>query len=129
MYVNIFFAEGMENQQQGFAQRLSVINPFVAMRAPFIPTALSFTVGIVINGIKPNTSYDFDISITNKETGQEAFKQTINSFSIPEENMDNLTINFDLKNVPFENEGEYECVFSIGSYAKSESLFIIKANQ
>lgn len=126
MYVNIFFAEGMENQQQGFGQRLSVINPFVAMRAPFIPTALSFTVGIVVNGIKSNLAYDLAIRLVHKETGKVVFEQHVDDFQIPDANMDNLTINFDLKNVPFEVDGEYECLFSIGEHSKSEILYILK---
>ncbi|WP_368562382.1 hypothetical protein [Enterococcus faecalis] len=129
MYITIFFAEGMENQQQGFGQRVSFINPFVAMRTPFIPTALSFTIGMVVNGIRANTPYDLAIRLVHKKTGKLAFEQRVDAFHIPDNNMDNLTINFDLKNVPFEDEGEYECVFSIGEYSKNEVLLIMKTEQ
>lgn len=109
---SLFFSEGVENMQQGFNQRLSIVNPFVTMMTPFIPATLTFNINVVLSGVQKNKKYHISLNLVHLESQELTFEQSFDNFEIPE-NMENLNMNFDMKNVPFRHEGVYEATFKI----------------
>lgn len=124
----LFFSEDVENMQQGFNQKLSIINPFITMVTPFIPTALTFNVIIVLSGVIKNEKYDVSLELIHSETKETSFSQRFDSFIIPEQ-MENLNMNFDLKNVPFRHAGVYEAKFKIGEHVARGQMILKLADE
>lgn len=121
----IIFSEGFESQSDQFSQRNMLVNPIQVMRSPFIPTALSLNITVLVKGMIPNESYSITINLINLANGETTFNQNIDSLSIPA-GMDNINFNFELKNVPFENEGDYECQFEVNGLMFKNTMTVKK---
>lgn len=124
---SLFFSEGVENMQQGFNQRLSIVNPFVTMVTPFIPTALTFNVNVVLSGVVKHEKYHISLQLVHLETKEVAFLQEFDDFMIPEQ-MENLNMNFDMKNVPFRHDGIYQATFKIDEHVTHGQMILKLAN-
>lgn len=105
MNAQIIFAEDLEQQQNGISNRLSVINPVLAARVPFLPTTYSFSLVIIVSGYDFSKKGTIKITLESPE-GEELFNT--NEQQVPGmSDTDNLNLNLDLKNIILRSDGDY----------------------
>src|SRR5690554_5072445 len=83
IYVQIILSESVQNVQSGMNQSLSVINPFKALFLPFIPTAASFGVTVVLYATEVVKDIKIILSITHDDTKEEIFNTGESNVNLP----------------------------------------------
>lgn len=130
MLVKIIVSEDISSQQNGPNVSNIIVNPVLALRAPFVPTALSLAVTVLTSGISPNEPHRMEINITYADgNGDETpiYSTGENDFAIPGSS-DNFNFNLDLKNIPFMDEGKYKVNFIFDDNVYSD-VFSVVASQ
>lgn len=123
----ILVAEDIDSQNISNAQGGSinaVINPQIAFRLPFVPTAFSFAVMIMVVGMKADNDYKVSIKVVNPINNDLLYDSGLNPVRF-QNVTDNFNFNLHLKNIPFYNQGDYKVVFQIDELTFEETFEII----
>lgn len=109
--VKFIVSEGVENQGNGFQQRQTIVNPVLTFATKYMPTSLSIAITMVANGISAG-KHQVGFKIINCTKEEDVFDSGISEVTVEEE-LDNFVLTADLKNIGFENEGEYKVTLKI----------------
>lgn len=78
--------------------RTTLDQPVLSFRSPFIPTALSFHIMIVMHGISVREGLKFGYFIEN-DSGEKIINQEVQNFPALGQEFDNFNLNIDVKNL------------------------------
>lgn len=125
----IIISDGvMQNQSDGVGNIIQ--NPTLLIQLPFMPSAASMTLTIVIGTYGEESLGELIIStkIFHKETEDIVFNMEPNKIGpFPIElKKSNIVLNTDLRNIPIRKEGEYAVEVVIGEHLFEQSFFIAK---
>lgn len=108
VFVQFIVSEDIENQTNSNMTRNVIINPIHIFRSQFIPTSLSLGVTVLISGLDFSISHTLEVKLTNPHNNQVIFTTNEQQTPLGVGNaIDNITMNLDLNNIPFEHEGKY----------------------
>lgn len=119
-------SQSIPNTQGGSVN--AVINPQVAFRLPFVPTAFSFAVMIIVVGMQANADYKVNIKVVNPINNELLYDSGLNPVRF-QNVTDNFNFNLHLKNIPFYNQGDYKVVFKINDLTFEETFEIIASEE
>ena len=129
-FAKIIFSERISNPTTNGRVGLDIHNPFIGLFLPFIPSAASFGVSIIVFINEKIDKLNVEIVIEHKQTSVEIFKSENAEVLIPivgpSDTMININLNLDLRNVSVKEEGEYIAVCKINGETFSESFFVYK---
>lgn len=129
--VQIVIAEQLQQQQSGQGQvRNLLVNPVIALRVPFIPGAVTFTISIMTYGIDFGMENKFQLEIHKMEDPTEIV------YEIPEQKIeagvivqtDNFNFNFELTNTAFYSQGDFTVKFILNGQEHLQN-FVLKADE
>lgn len=130
---NILFCESANKITSGpDLDKNAVIEPTYAYQLAYIPTAFTFTIFIMAQGL-PDVATEIRITFkkSDSETNILDLKYTLDETipvkdGIPREKA-GININVPLSNFPIEQEGEYECeVFIDNASQKKEQIVFFR---
>lgn len=105
-------------------------NPTLMIQLPFMPSAASMTLSVVIGVFDDEKQNDFTIStkIIHTETGEVIFHMEPNKIGpFPQRLIkSNLVLNTDLRNIPVRREGEYLAEVTINGEKFEQKFYIVK---
>lgn len=131
IYVQIILSESVQNVQSGMNQSLSVINPFKALFLPYIPTAASFGVTVVLYATKVVKDIKIVLSIKHDNTEKEIFTTGESVVNLPANfvpEFSNFNLNVDLRNIGIEKQGWYTVTCTVNGEDFTESFIVHKQN-
>lgn len=128
LLVKFIVSEDIEGQPiNNTLARNIIINPILVMRSQFIPSSLSLGVTIIVNGIDFRESHNVQIKLVNTSLKKAIYDTGITYMNANEtQSVDNFSFNLQLRNIPFENEGVYEIVFTIDELEFTDSFKVLK---
>lgn len=99
---------------------LSIVNPFIAITTPFMPTMISLSAIFIINGLKENEKYFAFVSLTRCDSNDIIFESK--EYPITSVNKINTILNFALNNVEINQteSGDYKAVITIFDQNKNK---------
>lgn len=125
----------VDNSAHGDAavsSRMAIVNPTLTFTPQFIPSTFSFSALIMIQGM-PEKETEIKLEFQNKTNSKIIFSvKSLIPVSIPRNpkvppHLAGLNMNVPLRNIPLENEGEYELkVYLNDVLSASELITIIK---
>lgn len=127
-YCQIIVSENFEQFNTPNQVIHKVVQPVMMLRAPFLPSALSFFATIVTVGFANEKEIVFEFSIKNPngdyifQLGQQRINQGYQSF-------DNFNFNIDCKNIPFYVAGVYIIEVILNGDVHTHNLIIDKIKQ
>ena len=128
--IQIILSESSFQQQIGTKPNNQIINPFLALELPYIPSAASFSISIV--GALKNQKSQFvtRVSLIMKDNPSviifDTGDQNIgNPSEIVFENL-NLNLNVDLKNIAIPDEGVFIAIAKINNIEYNQEFIIRK---
>lgn len=120
----IIFSENIEQQQNGPINTLKVVNPILQINVPFLPTNFSFSMIAITSGLDFQNPHTIELKVENPKgetlysTGQQQIP------ALP--NTDNLNFNLDLKNIIFDNPGDYVGKLIIDNIESARNTLLVK---
>lgn len=129
-FAKIIFSERISNPTTNGRVGLDIHNPFIGLFLPFIPSAASFGVSVIVYIDEKVEKLNVDIVIKHKKSEEVIFKSENAEVHIPivgpSDTMININLNLDLRNVSVKHEGEYIAICKINGEQFTESFFIYK---
>lgn len=122
--VQIIISDDVENLQFGSVNTVKVVNPSLLLKTPVMPTALSFSISVLVMGDNLSDIDKAKIDLRNSEN-EEIFSTGENTMAIAP-NLRDLNINISLRNILIKSSGEYTVVVSLGENVYKESFLIEK---
>lgn len=110
----IVFSENIDRviNQNGLGDTVRLVNPTLTLGMPIVPTALSFSASVLTDGLSFDTDHHIKFTITDKSNKVlNKVEGEVKSFVAPA--MGGFNINFDFRNVVFQQAGEYNGIFSL----------------
>ena len=126
--VQIIISEDVQSQQNAGNPVNMVENPLLDLGAPLIPTALSFSITIIIAGADFNKRHIIELTLVDNSE-KLLFSSGESNMPVFGNEATNMTINMNLKNVVFNYEGEYCVNFFLNKTKYSHKFSIQKQNQ
>ncbi len=131
--MQIILSEDVNNTSSIGRQNLSLVNPFIGLFLPYIPSAASFGVTIVayFEGKPKNDSLKIKVDIVNKKDDSIIFStgESITNAPTPSDSdKTNLNLNIELRNLGIPNDGEYIVDCEIDGSKTSHSFYVYKTN-
>lgn len=98
----------------------SLMNPFIVITTPFMPTLISISVTFIISGLKTNGSYFVSVEFNRCDSNDIIFKSK--KFLIDNANKSNTIVNFALNNAEIKQteSGDYKATITIFDQDKKE---------
>lgn len=128
--VQIIISEDIETRQNGVNTVNLVENPVLVLGAPIIPTALTFSVTVVVAGIDFKLLRTIELVIKDKEnktlfsSGETQIPQFNNGSEAS-----NMQFSMNLKNVLFNYEGQYMVQFILNKVEHTHNFSVRKQAQ
>lgn len=122
LHVKIIPCEDIDVQDSPTARFNSLINPQIKFRVPFVPTAFSFAIMIIVSGMYENTDYNIQINVIKDENI--VYTTGNNIINLPQVS-DNFNFNLNLKNIAFYSSGEYKIQMKINEETFEDMFWVI----
>jgi len=119
----IIISEEVEGHQLGTVTVNKVVNPTLALEAPIIPTALTFSVTVLSSGGSYSDIETVEIIVEDADRKQ-IFSTGETSISLPSQ-VTNINFNVGIRNVLINNEGKYYAVAKFNGDKMIEHEFLI----
>ncbi|BDZ30613.1 hypothetical protein RA086_05535 [Lactiplantibacillus sp. WILCCON 0030] len=100
------------NNPNGLGDTVRLVNPTLTLGMPIVPTALSFSISVLTDGLSFDTDHHIKLAIEDESNNEiSKVEGDVKSFAAP--HMGGFNINFDFRNVVFQKSGRYTAIFSI----------------
>lgn len=119
----IIISEDIEGQQMGSITVNKVVNPTLALEAPIIPTALTFSVTVLSSGGNYSEIETVEIIVEDKDR-QQVFSTGETAIALPPQ-ITNINFSVGIRNVLINNEGKYYAVAKFNGEKEIEHEFLI----
>lgn len=120
--VKVIVSEEVTNQFNGQANNV-LFNPILVMKAPFVPTALSLGITVILANIN-TLSNKLKISILEPINNEEIYTTGYNNYDLPSEPK-NYLFNLSLKNIPFMTEGIYTIEVDLNGVTTTDTFEVV----
>lgn len=127
-FANIILSNSVDQTQNIEQQQiLNIVNPFVVINPAFFPTQYSFVITILVTGVSLTGKELMGIKITSPENKVLFSTGDVPTPALPQTNqISNITLNFDLKNIILEEEGVFTVEFSFNNTPIASTKFRVE---
>lgn len=127
----IILSQGQQAIETPQGGNLQISNPFIQLTVPFLKTTQSFSVSVIIFGIKNDIDTKFQLELKDETTDNSKIISEVTG-EIPKMNLESissLNLNIDFRNVILENEGKHSATFLIGGREITKTNFYVVINE
>lgn len=124
-FANIILSNSVDQSQNAEKQQiLNVVNPFVVINPAFFPTQYSFVITILVTGVDLTGKEQMGINIISPTK-----KVLFSTGNVPTPDLtqanqiNNITLNFDLKNVILDEQGVFSVEFNFNNSTIASTKF------
>lgn len=126
----IILSESVQNIPAGMRQNVNVVNPFLGLFLPYIPSAASFAITVLLYFEKPVSKLQIEVRIERAVDSKELFTTGVSTMEGNiglEAGKSNLNLNVELRNIGIETAGEYSVICKLdNNVVASQSFFVEK---
>lgn len=122
--VKIIVSDDFESVQFGNINTIKIVNPNLSLKVPVIPTALTFSITVLVIGRNLSNITSAQIEVFDNE-GNQVFSTGQNSTNVAQ-NITDFNLNVSLRNVLINTSGTHKVVVTLGEDSFEDCFLIEK---